>query len=215
VPTYFDLGVISIVLVTALLSMTWGLKRSVLAIGSFIAAQAAVGYLYPYVFSYLNPYLSKNSLVNVASSAAVFFVVLIALLLLTARLCAFFDPKIGALDRSLGLVFGAAFSFFYEVVAFWIFNWLGGDKQQPEWVRVAKTRPALTETANLIIDLLPAEDAATTLEGWIKAKNASPANQKPANDTAPSAPSPSSVSSDKQKLDSIINRLPGAAPGKP
>jgi membrane protein required for colicin V production len=206
VPTYLDLGAIGIVLVTALLSMMWGLKRSVLAIGSFATAQAATGYLYPYVFLFLNPYFSENSLANVASLAAVFFVVLIALLLLTVRIYAFLDPKIGALDRSLGLVFGAAFSFLYVVAAFFMFSFLVGERHQPEWVRNAKTRVVLIETADRIIAMLPASDAATTIEGWISSK------------TSPS-PTPSKATTrseiDKQKLDSIINKLPGAAPNKP
>ena len=42
-------------------------------------------------------------------------------------------------------------------------------------MKTAKTRPALIETADRIIAMLP-EDAATTLEGWIKTKNAAPAS---------------------------------------
>ena len=50
----------------------------------------------------------------------------------------------------------------------------------------AKTRPALTETADKIIAMLP-EDAANTIEGWIKAKNAAaaPAEEPPDEATAP------------------------------
>ena len=61
---------------------------------------------------------------------------------------AILDSKIGALDRSLGFVFGAARGFLLGVVAFAIFNWLVAEKQQPEWVKTAKTRPMLTETAD-------------------------------------------------------------------
>ena len=95
-----------------------------------------------------SPYISKPMFAQAASAAAVFFVTLIVVSLFTVRISdAILDSKIGALDRSLGFVFGAARGFLLAVVAFWIFNWLVGDKQQPEWVRTAKTRPALTETA--------------------------------------------------------------------
>ena len=51
---------------------------------------------------------------------------------------AILDSKIGALDRTLGFVFGAARGFLLAVVAFAIFNWLVSDKQQPEWVKTPR-----------------------------------------------------------------------------
>ena len=44
-------------------------------------------------------------------------------------------------------LFGVARVFILAVVAFAIFNWLVADKQQPQWVKDAKTRPILTATA--------------------------------------------------------------------
>ena len=223
-PSYLDLGVLGVVFVSAVLSMLRGFTREVLAIGSWAAAAAAAYYLYPYVLPHVQPYLNKPILAQAASAAAVFFVTLIVVSLFTVRISdAILDSKIGALDRSLGFLFGAARGFLLAVVAFWIFNWLVGDKQQPEWVRLAKTRPALTETANRIIAMLP-EDAATTLEGWIKSKNAPPVNQEPANDSAPAAPSPSPTAAnrpappptpaptDKQKYEGLIKQSVGPKP---
>jgi hypothetical protein len=97
-------------------------------------------------------------------------------------------------------------------------------------VRTAKTRPALTESADKIIAMLP-EDAANTIEGWIKAKNAAaaPAEEPPDETTAspstpaptsaaPAAPtaSPSTSGADKQKLDTLINKgVPMPSPAAP
>ena len=90
--------------------------------------------------------------------------------LFTVRLSdAILDSKIGALDRSLGFVFGVASGFLLAVVAFAIFNWLVSEKQQPEWVKNARTRPVLTETADRIVAMLPT-DAAQTINGWIKSQ---------------------------------------------
>src|SRR5271166_4883347 len=171
-PSYLDLAVIAIVLVSALLSMLRGFSREVLAIGSWAAAAAAAYYFYPLVLPYATPYIHKEIVAQAVSAAAVFFVTLIVVSLFTVRLSdAILDSKIGALDRSLGFLFGAARGFLLGVIAFSIFNWLVAEKQQPEWVRTAKTRPALTESADKIIAMLP-EDAANTIDGWIKAKNA-------------------------------------------
>ncbi len=235
-PSYLDLGIIGIILISALLSMMRGFTREILAIGSWAAAAASAYYFYPLVLPYATPYIHKEIVAQAVSAAAVFFVTLIVVSLFTVRLSdAILDSKIGALDRSLGFVFGAARGFLLGVVAFAIFNWLVAEKQQPEWVKTAKTRPALIETANKVVALLP-EDAAATLEGWIKTKNAGGTIDEPPPDenndqSAPAAPSPPAGSaparrseaspsggaaSDKQKLNSLINKgVPMPPPASP
>jgi membrane protein required for colicin V production len=231
-PSYLDLGVLGVVLISALLSTMRGFTREVLAIGSWAAAAAAAYYFYPYVLPYLEPYIHKQAVAQAVSAAVVFFATLIVVSLFTVRVSdAILDSKIGALDRSLGFVFGAARGFLLAVVAFSIFNWLVGDKQQPDWVRTAKTRPALVGTANWVIALLP-EDAAATLESWIKTKGVPPPNEEPPDESAaptggagpaPTAtPAPPLRKSDaasgaeKQKLDALINKsVPMPAPAAP
>jgi membrane protein required for colicin V production len=232
-PSYLDLGVLGVVLISALLSTMRGFTREVLAIGSWAAAAAAAYYFYPHVLPYLEPYIHKQAVAQAVAAAVVFFATLIIVSLFTVRVSdAILDSKIGALDRSLGFVFGALRGFLLAVVAFSIFNWLVGDKQQPEWVRTAKTRPALDGTARYVISLLP-EDAAATLESWIKTKGAPPPNEEPPDESASPGgganpaptvtPSPALRKSDatpsgaeKQKLDALINKsVPMPAPAAP
>ena len=233
-PSYLDLAVLAIVLVSALLSMLRGFSREVLAIASWAAAAAAAYYFYPVVTPYLAPYIHKDVIAQAAAAAIVFFATLIVVSLFTVRLSdAILDSKIGALDRTLGFAFGVARGFLLAVVAFAIFNWLVSDKQQPEWVKNAKTRPILTDTADKIVALLP-EDAAATIDGWIKSRGAMiPANEEPAEESSapiqvqPATPpsptpagsqkraetaAPSGSASDKQKLDAIINGRPLPTP---
>jgi membrane protein required for colicin V production len=236
-PSYLDLGILGVILISALLSLMRGFTREVLAIGSWAAAAASAYYFYPLVLPYATPYIHKDIVAQAVSAAAVFFVTLIVVSLFTVRLSdAILDSKIGALDRSLGFLFGAARGFLLGVVAFSIFNWLVAEKQQPEWVKTAKTRPALMETANKVVAMLP-EDAASTIEGWIKTKNAGGAIDEPPPDenggpTAPAESSPPAASptparkseatpqggsnADKQKLDSLINKgVPMPSPAAP
>ena len=232
-PSYLDLGVLGVVLISALLSTMRGFTREVLAIGSWAAAAAAAYYFYPYVLPYLEPYIHKQAVAQAVAAAVVFFATLILVSLFTVRVSdAILDSKIGALDRSLGFLFGAARGFLLAVVAFSIFNWLVGDKQQPDWVKTAKTRPALIGTANWVIALLP-EDAAATLESWIKTKGAPPPNEEPPDESASPgggganpAPTPSPPlrksdtttpsGAEKQKLDALINKsVPMPAPAAP
>ena len=107
-PSYLDLGLIAVVLVSAFLSMLRGLTREVLAIASWAAAAAAAYYFYPFVLPYVRPYIPKEMIAMVVSVSAVFFVTLIVVSLVTIKLSdAILDSKIGALDRSLGFLFGA------------------------------------------------------------------------------------------------------------
>src|SRR6201994_3330457 len=150
-PSYLDLAVLGIVLVSALLSMMRGFTREVLAIASWALAAAAAYYFYPILMPYLTPYIHKDVIAQAAAAAIVFFVTLIVVSLFTVRLSdLILDSKIGALDRSLGFVFGAVRGFLLAVVAFAIFNWLVGDKQQPPWIQTAKTRQILVDTADRI-----------------------------------------------------------------
>jgi membrane protein required for colicin V production len=234
-PSYLDLAVLGIVLVSALLSMMRGFTREVLAIASWALAAAAAYYFYPMLMPYITPYIHKEVIAQAAAAAIVFFVTLIIVSLFTVRLSdLILDSKIGALDRSLGFVFGVARGFLLAVVAFAIFNWLVSEKQQPEWVKNARTRPVLAETANRIVALLPT-DAAQTINGWIEShataatndlapKNADASRPKTEDDQPIAIPSPSPKRSDsttggssgstmdKQKLDALINKNAPFAP---
>jgi membrane protein required for colicin V production len=226
-PSYLDLGLIVIILVSALLSMVRGFTREILAIGSWAAAAAAAYFFYPLVVPYIAPYIHKEPIPQVIAAAVVFFATLIVVSVLTVRISdAILDSKVGALDRSLGFLFGAARGFLLGVVAFAIFNWLVADKQQPEWVKDAKTRPFLQQTAQWIVQWLP-DDAERTIEGWLKkTKTTSPGGEEPPDEllaappTDSAAPQPTSPTppanvpaADKQKLDAILNKP--AAPPKP
>jgi membrane protein required for colicin V production len=238
-PSYLDLAVLGIVLVSALLSMMRGFSREVLAIASWVAATASAYYFYPVVVPYLAPYIHKEIITQATAAALVFFATLIVVSLITVRLSdAILDSKIGALDRTLGFVFGVARGFLLAVVAFAIFTWLVSDKSQPDWVRNARTRPVLNDTREWIIAQLP-KDAGDTINSWISSRANAIVNQEPADDSAvpsskaaaappPAPPAPvtqkkpdstagsSGSALDKQKLDALINKTaPPPAPFGP
>jgi len=70
---------------------------------------------------------------------------------------AILDSSIGALDRTLGFLFGAARGFLIAAVAFLFFDKLVGEKQYPDWVRDAKLRPLLKESGDQLIAILPTD----------------------------------------------------------
>ena len=186
-PSYLDLGLIGVILISALLAMLRGFTREVLAIISWGAAAIAALYLHPLVLPYLKPYISKDSVALAAAIGAVFFVTLVVVSLITVRVSdAILDSRVGALDRSIGFVFGALRGLLLCGVAFLFFNWLVPEKTQPEWVKSARMRPLLVATGNEIMAVLP--DDPDSILAKLK-KPRSPATDEPADDTDAS-PSP-------------------------
>ena len=59
-PSYLDLGLLGVVLISALLAMLRGFTREVLAIASWGAAAIAAIYLHPLLLPYVKPYISKD-----------------------------------------------------------------------------------------------------------------------------------------------------------
>ncbi len=181
---YLDLGVIAIVLISAVLAMVRGFTREVLAIASWGAAAVAAIYFHPLVLPFVKPYISKDTIALAVAAAIVFFATLIIVSIITVKISdAILDSKVGPLDRSLGFVFGALRGLLLCVIAFAFFNWLVPEKTQPVWVKDAKLKPLLQSTGEELMAMLPDDP-----EGLLnKLKKAKPASDEPApdSDTSP------------------------------
>jgi membrane protein required for colicin V production len=181
-PSYLDLGLIVVIFISAFLAMLRGFTREVLAIASWGGAAVAAYYLHPYVLPYVTPHISNKNVALGVSAAAVFFAALILVSILTVKLSdAILDSKVGALDRSLGFVFGAARGFLLCVIAFVFFSWLVTEKKQPEWVKTARMRPLLQVTGDQLMALLP--DDPEGLLAKLKKPKGGAASEEPAPDT--------------------------------
>ena len=213
-PSYLDLGLIVVVLISALLSMVRGFTREVLAIGSWAAAAVAAYYGYAFVLPYVKPYIAKDTLALAASAAIVFFVTLILVSIITIKISdVILDSKIGALDRTLGFIFGAVRGFLLCAVAFLFFDWLVADKQKPDWVKTAKLRPYLEQTGTAMKSFLP-DDPDKTLLKNLKFPKGGTSPDAPADPAEPAAPPKTTdvtppnapTNADAQKLDVLIDK---------
>lgn len=186
-PSYVDLGVLAVILVSALLAMVRGFTREVLAIASWGAAAAAALYLHkmlePHLLGY--PYMDKENVRPLAAMAIIFLATLILVSIITVKISDLvLDSKIGALDRSLGFIFGAARGFLLCVIAFMFFQWLVQGKE-PEMSKNARMRPVLMETGEKIIAMLP---DMTFLNKLMKQRAPATSDEAPAD--APDTPEP-------------------------
>jgi membrane protein required for colicin V production len=182
--TLLDLIVIVVTLFSALLAMVRGFSREVLAVGSWIAAAAAAFFLYKSVVPLVQPYIASETVATIAAAGIVFVVVLIIVSLITMKVADFIiDSRVGALDRALGFVFGAARGILLLVVAMLFFNWLVAENQ-PDWVAGAKSKPWLDGLGQQLIAAMP-EDPQGIIMQRLNPDGTAPAGAPTQPNTAP------------------------------
>jgi membrane protein required for colicin V production len=91
------------------------------------------------------------------------------------------DSRVGALDRTLGFLFGLARGLIIVVVAFLFFAWLVPPRTQPTWVANAKSKVVLQSTGDWLMSMLPEDPENTILK---RLKRPKPEDGEPA-DAAP------------------------------
>ncbi len=153
--TLLDGILVGFTLVSAMLAMVRGLSREVLSIGSWAAAAAAAFFLYPLVLPHVAPYIDNKQIAIVAAAGIVFIIALIIVTIITMKIADWIiDSRVGALDRTLGFVYGAARGILVVAVALLFFNWLVGTNP-PAWIADAKSRPLLESIGASLERMLP------------------------------------------------------------
>lgn len=153
--TLLDGILVGFTLVSAMLAMVRGFSREVLSIASWAAAAIAAFLLYKPVVPYVQPYIDNEKIAMAAAAGIVFVIALIVVTIITMKIADFIiDSRIGALDRTLGFLYGAARGVLVVAVGLLFFNWLVGDKA-PLWVTEAKSRPLLESIGTSLENLLP------------------------------------------------------------
>ena len=152
--SWLDVILIAIMLISGFLAMVRGFTREVLSIFSWAVAAVAALYLTPKYASVLAPYIDNPSIAQIVFAAGVFILTLIVVSLITFRISdSVLDSRVGALDRTFGFVFGLARGFLLVAIVFILFTALARD--QPEWVRNARSYTILQKTQVAIESLLP------------------------------------------------------------
>ncbi|WP_117194195.1 CvpA family protein [Rhizobium terrae] len=180
--TIFDGIVIGVTLFSAVLAMVRGFSREVLSIASWVGSVAAAYYLYPLLLPYAKNYTADDRIAIAGSAGVIFIVALIVISFITTRIADFIiDSRIGALDRTLGFLFGAARGILLLVVAVAFWNWLVDARSQPAWVTQAKSKPFLDTLVARLEAILP-DDIEPQIRARILGRDAAPADGAPAQD---------------------------------
>ena len=188
--TLFDGILIGLMLVSGVLAMIRGFSRELLSVASWAAAAFAAYKFYPSVSPMVAPYTaqisSNKTIADLAAAGIIFAVVLLVVSLITMRIADFIvDSRIGALDRSLGFVFGALRGALLVAVALLFYNWLVPDNQ-PGWVANAKSKPVLESIGGNIVQMLEDPDGRSLIERFKpKGDETTPPDGDAPEDTAP------------------------------
>src|ERR1700680_2051056 len=169
--TLLDIILLFVMMISALLAMVRGFMREILSIASWAAAAIATLYAYPKLEPVAKQYFTNDTVAKGVAIAAVFLGTLLVVSIITVKISdMILDSRVGALDRTLGFLFGLGRGLVIVVVAFLFFAWLVPDRSQPEWVRGAKSKVVLQSTGDWLMSMLPDDPESTILKRLKKPK---------------------------------------------
>ncbi len=202
-PSLLDVIVLVVLLISALLAMMRGFVREVLTLVSWAAAAALAYYLYRLPLPLVKSFLNNTTAATIVSAAAIFLLALIIVSFLSMRIADFvLDSRVGAVDRGLGFLYGAARGLLLMVVAQAFFLWLA--QTTPAWMAHAKSKPMLESLGNQLMDALP-QDLEASLKKVFRNRDSSGSDAgQVVPDASPpdAAPGPSDAS--RQQLNRLI-----------
>ena len=167
--TLLDVILIGVMLISAILAMIRGFMREILSIAAWVLAAVATLYSYSKLLPYAKSYVNNVIVATAAVVAGTFLLTLLVVSVITVRFSDMvLDSRVGALDRTLGFLFGLARGLIIVVVAFLFFVWLVPTKTQPAWVANAKSKVVLQSTGDWLMSMLPDDPESTILKRFKK-----------------------------------------------
>ena len=107
--TILDLVLLAVMLISGLLAMVRGFMREILSIAAWGAAALVTLYAFSKLLPTAKTYFNNDTVASVVVVAGVFIGTLIVVSIITVRISdMILDSRIGALDRTLGFLFGLA-----------------------------------------------------------------------------------------------------------
>ena len=181
--TLLDIILLLVMLISGLLAMIRGFMREILSIGAWGIAALATLWAYAKVLPIAQGYFSNNTVATAVTVGGVFVLTLLIVSIITVRISDMvLDSRVGALDRTLGFLFGLARGLVIVVIAFLFFAWLVPERSQPTWVSGAKSKVVLQSTGQWLMSMLPDDPESTILKRLKKPK---PEDQDAPPDAAP------------------------------
>ncbi len=154
--SYVDLAVVLIVLVSMGYAIYRGFVAETLTVFAWVAAAFAALYFGPYIAPHAHKLIAPDWIGTAASYLVVFLLVLIPLSFTSFRFAQnVHNSPVGALDRTLGGIFGVVRGLAIVGIAYIVFSAFVPVPEQPEWMDEAGTLPVIQSSAEVILSLVP------------------------------------------------------------
>lgn len=153
----FDVAVLSIIGLSALLSFFRGFVREVLSLGAWVGASIITLYAFPDVAATLKPYVNSSVIASGLAAMGTFMLTLVVISIFNAMLMRLFKKgnEVGVLDNLLGLGFGVLRAGLLVSLGYYVVTIVIPENNYPEWLATSKTRPYVEKGAILIDKLAP------------------------------------------------------------
>lgn len=151
-----DLVIIVVILVSGIFAFIRGFVHEVLAVGSWLGAALVTLFGFPFAQPFTRQFIAIPLVADIATGVTIFLVVLILLSIVTHWLAGKVQKSsLGALDRSLGLLFGLARGVILVCLG-WIFLvYVMPREDHPQWITQARSLPLVEEGAAQLFALVP------------------------------------------------------------
>ncbi|MBT3070044.1 CvpA family protein [Rhodomicrobium sp. Az07] len=151
-----DIILVGIMILSGFLAMLRGLTREMLSIMSWALAAIVTLLAYSHFKDDVRGMIDTPMLADATLIALAFITSLIVFSLLTANISErVLDSRVGAVDRTLGFVYGLLRGLILVVIAFLIVSQIVDRQNLPRWVREARSLPLIESTGDTIKSLLP------------------------------------------------------------
>ena len=152
----FDLAVIGVAVLAALIGLMTGIIRGGLFLGSWILAILIAMFAYPSVLPFVGDLIEAEWMAMLAAAGGTFLVSLVVLLLISQLIVKLVrTSQLNMLDRSLGMVAGIVIAIGVLAVIYLPISANFPDGDYPDWIRDAKTRPVIESASTIVITLIP------------------------------------------------------------
>ncbi len=151
-----DIILLSIMILSGFLAMLRGLTREMLSIMSWALAALVTLFAYTYFKDTVRSWFDPRALADASLIAVVFIRALIIFSLLTANVSErVLDSRVGAIDRTLGFVYGLVRGLILVVIAYLIVSQIVEPQNMPEWVKRAQSLRLIESAGTTIKSFLP------------------------------------------------------------
>lgn len=198
-----DFILFGIMAISGLLALARGLTREVLSLVAWGLAAAAAFFaskqkpLLDLVAPHVDP--TKPVVAQVIVAAVAFILVLIIVSVISVKISdRVVDSRVGAFDRTLGLLYGLARGLVLVSIAYLFYGWLLPVDRQEDWVKNAVSIPVVRTVGNMLLGLMP-PDIAQTLQNSAQIAN-------PAAPATKADGTPTYTDGQTKGLDNLVNQ---------